>query len=860
MASTNRVSRAASPWGRVIYWLPTAGCLLSCLLLFTGCTNSASAPAYDPDHSPPLSPTQALATFQIKPGYKIQLVAAEPLVEDPVGLTFDEDGRLWVIEMRGFMTDIEGTNEDAPLGRIAVLTDTTGDGLMDTRTTFLDSLVLPRSLAVVSGGALVAEQLPLWFAEDTDGDLVADRKNLIDAEYGGSGLPEHSPNGMWRGLDNWYYNAKSTTRYKRAGDAWTQSETEFRGQWGLSHDDAGRLFYNYNWSQLHADLVPPNYLSRNPSHTPTSGIDHGLTVDRSIYPIRPNLAVNRGNIPGNLDDDGKLLEFTSASSPLVYRGTALPGFRGDVFVCEPAGNLIKRNTIAENGFTLTAEAAYEASEFLASTDERFRPVALASGPSGALYIADMYRGIIQHGAYMTPYLREVTLNRKLDTPVHMGRIWRIVPDDWQPPASTALSEASGEALVAMLSHEDGWYRDVAQRLLVEQADPATIPLLETVVIKGANPLGRQHAMWTLAGMDYKDPATFLAALKTENDLVQIAALRILEGLKKRQPGAKIAEVTTDILSSASSAVQLQLALTLGSLVKTNSSSPLLGILSQNVHEPVMRDAVMSSLHNWEMAFLEAIWQAPSWQTPDPNQSIFLEMLTTAISNRQQPEEMTQLFAKIEAAKANNNVRADILVDALAVNGPKHSDTPTMLKTRPTLVASSDATWQTRVANAMQGISWPGKQAAPVSTANEQTMDAQTQALFAAGRQQYLAGCAGCHGNNGAGLNRFAPPLASSEWVTGDPTPLIRLVLHGLEGPITVNGKNYDAPEILPVMPGHSVLDDRELSAILTYIRRAWDNNATPIDARTVSRVRHRSQGRVVPWTVDELLNAPEVLE
>ncbi len=435
MPRTIPVPRVLRPWPSVfcslanVCWLTTV-CWLAAicwLLLMAGCTNSASSPSFDPDHSPPLSPSEALNTFQLKPGYKIELVAAEPLIEDPVGLTFDEQGRLWVIEMRGFMADIDGTDEEAPVGRIAVLSDTTGDGIMDVRSTFMDSLVLPRALAVVGGGALVAERLPLWFAEDTDGDLKADKKTLIDAGYGGRGLPEHSPNGLWRGLDNWYYNAKSTTRYARRGDNWIQEPTEFRGQWGISHDDAGRLFYNYNWSQLHADLVPPNYLSRNPNHTPTSGIDHGLTVDRSIFPIRPNLAANRGNIPGNLDEEGKLLEFTSASSPLVYRGSALPDLRGDVFVCEPVGNLIKRNIIEESGFTLTATAAYNDSEFLASTDERFRPVALATGPSGALYIADMYRGIVQHGAYMTPYLREVTLNRKLDTPVHMGRIWRIVP-------------------------------------------------------------------------------------------------------------------------------------------------------------------------------------------------------------------------------------------------------------------------------------------------------------------------------------------------------------------------------------------------------------------------------------------------
>ena len=137
-------------------------------------------------------------------------------------------------------------------------------------------------------------------------------------------MPEHSGNGLWRGMDNWYYNVKSRFRYQLVEGKWERDSTEFRGQWGLSHDDEGRLFYNYNWSQLHADLVPPNYLSRNKNHTPTTGIDHGLTIDRRIYPIRPNPAINRGYIPGTLDSAGRLLEFTAACSPHYYRGTALP--------------------------------------------------------------------------------------------------------------------------------------------------------------------------------------------------------------------------------------------------------------------------------------------------------------------------------------------------------------------------------------------------------------------------------------------------------------------------------------------------------------------------------------------------------
>ena len=257
----------------------------------------------------------------------------------------------------------------------------------------------------------------------------------------------------------------------------------------MSHDDEGRLYYNYNWSQLHADLIPPNYLSRNGYHTPTTGIDHGLTNDRRIYPIRPNPAVNRGYIPGTLDEEGRLLEFTAACSPLYYRGTTLPKFYGNVFVCEPAGNLIKRNVVKENGWQVAAHDPHPGQEFLASTDERFRPVHLATGPDGALYVADMYRGLVQHGAYVTPYLREQTIARGLVLPIHRGRIWRIVPEDSKTSPPEKLSDVSSADLVAYLSHPNGWYRDMAQRLLVERQDTSVRSALTQLAVRGDESLG-----------------------------------------------------------------------------------------------------------------------------------------------------------------------------------------------------------------------------------------------------------------------------------------------------------------------------------------------------------------------------------
>ncbi|MEX1238353.1 MAG: dehydrogenase, partial [Cyclobacteriaceae bacterium] len=472
------------------------------------------------------TPEEELESFQTESGLMIELVAAEPMVQDPVVCTFDEDGRLWVVEMRSYMPDVDGEGEREPIGRVSVLEDKDEDGVMDRSTVYLDSLVMPRALAITSDGVLVVWEEALWITKDTNGDLVADSRTLVDSLYAGSKLPEHSPNGMWRGIDNWYYNAKSRFRYRLVNGVWKKDSTEFRGQWGISHDDAGRLYYNYNWSQLHADLVPPNYLSRNKNHTAITGIDYGLTLDRRVYPIRPTPAVNRGYIPGILDEEQRLKEFTAACSPLVYRGTALPReFYGNAFVCEPSGNLIKRNIVKSEDLHLAAQDPNPGKEFLASTDERFRPVHLAQGPDGALYVVDMYRGLIQHKAYVTPYLREQSLSRKLVQPIHRGRIWRIVPENWKTAGTVKLSQLQPEQLIGYLSHGDGWYRDIAQRLLVDRKDKIVLQPLTQLALKGENPIGRFHALWTLEGLGLLSPNLLFPLLTDVNPLVSSTALR-----------------------------------------------------------------------------------------------------------------------------------------------------------------------------------------------------------------------------------------------------------------------------------------------------------------------------------------------
>ncbi len=764
--------------------------------------------------SPPLSPLESLATFQLADkNLKVELVASEPLVQDPVAISFDEAGRLWVAEMLGFMQDIDGTGEEDKIGRISVLFDDDGDGKMDRRQTFLDSLVLPRALAIVKGGALVAENMPLWYVEDSDGDFKADKKTLIDSLYGGLGVPEHSANGLLRGMDNWFYNAKSKYRYKKVQNEWIKDETEFRGQWGIAQDDAGRLFYNYNWSQLHADLVPPNSLMANKNHTSTTGIDHGLTLDRKVYPIRSNTAINRGYVPGTLDENGRILEFASACGPLVYRGTAMPeNYKGDAFVCEPTANLIKQNKVIEEGFMLRAENFFENKEFLASTDERFRPISLASGPEGALYVVDMYKGIIQHAPYMTEYLREETLKRGLDKPINMGRIWRISAKDKKYSIAPDLSKMNASELVRQLESKNGWTRDTAQRLLVEKGDMAVVPNLENLVLEG-NALGQLHALWTLEGLGNENPNVYLSALKATDSKVVQAALRLATASVSTHPHivSKIEDFIKNNFDRSESLVKMQMVLVSNRIDEKVALDIAQQFLSDYGQLPVTRDVIMSSLEGRELAMVKKIVSQEKLKIYNQNREIFLEILATAISNSKSEQDFKQL--KSIAAKEKDSNR--LWIKKALINGMNNA-----INSGPQITST------TRL-----------------------NID---QKAFASGRQKYINICASCHGTGGEGMKRFAPPLRQSEWVNGDEKKLTMLLLHGMQGPIEVNGKYFDTPDILPEMPSFSTLQNEDIAAIATYIRNAWGNSGEEVTSRTVGSIRFRTQGKIMPWTATEL--------
>ncbi len=560
--------------------------------------------------SPVLAPADALKTFYMPPGYHLELVASEPLIQEPVALDWDLQGRLWAVEMPGFMADLRGSNEHDPIGRVVVLEDTNRDGVMDKRTVFADHLVLARSLKVLDRGVLVAEPPNVWLIRDTNGDLQADDKQLVATGFGRfDGDPQNNANGFYWALDNRMYTAGLADMQFRLKDGvFEVQKTLERGEWGVAQDDAGRIYRNTNESAVHVDLVPTYYYARNPNLARTRGSYERLVDDEAnaVWPVRPNPGTNRAYQLGIDRPDGTLAHYTAVCAPLVYRGDRLPAeLYGNVFVAEPAANLVGRLIIEDDGKGLRAKRAYEKGDFIASTDERFRPVFISDAPDGTMYIADMYRGIIEHRISVTEYLRDQILSRKLDRPTGLGRIYRVMHETTTRGPSNPLAGATPQQLVQALSSPNGWRRDTAQRLLVERGARNMAPALLQLATAAKDWRTRLHALWTLDGLDAIDVRTVEKALEDGSRDVRVSAVRIAE----RWLGDAAHPIHAVLLKRIDDndwQVRQQLAASLGVLPPDAREAALISLLERYADDPVVMDAALSSLRGREAAVLEKL--------------------------------------------------------------------------------------------------------------------------------------------------------------------------------------------------------------------------------------------------------------
>jgi len=553
--------------------------------------------------APALKPKEALETFRLHKQFEMSLVSHEPAVQNPLALRFDGNGRMWVVEMRSYMPNANGEGEDAPTGRISIHEDTNNDGVYDKTSVFLDGLNQPRSIALYKNGVLFGGHEKLYFVENVDGK--AGKRTVVDENYTQDANVEHRANALFRGLDNWIYNVKSDARYREVGGEWVKEKTSFRGQWGLSQDNYGRLYYNENWFGIKADQLLPNTLMKNSNFQ--LGRAHGrhISYRDKLYPARITPGVNRGG-EGAIDDKGYLTAATGAAGPVAYRGDQFPPeFQNTALFCEPTANLIRMIHVSRKDGLLTGEHLMGEREFLASTDERFRPVNLFNAPDGTIYAVDMYHGIIQHKHYLTKYLREHIQHRNLEIHPRLGRIYRIKhrknPRGVKP---AMLGKKPGE-LVAILAHSNGWWRDTAQQLIIDAGDDSVVPALIALAGDHSQPFGQIHALWTLEGLGRINLAAIKAAMTSKDPYVLESAIRLAECLPSIDLIAAMS-ILERLAANPDLLVQRQLAGSLGRFPSADALVLLKKVLLNNIEAPFFREAAISGLEGRELIFREAL--------------------------------------------------------------------------------------------------------------------------------------------------------------------------------------------------------------------------------------------------------------
>jgi putative membrane-bound dehydrogenase-like protein len=575
---------------------------------------------------PPVEPADAIKTFQIKEGFKIELAAAEPLVVDPVAMAFDEDGRLFVVEMRDY-----SERRDEKLGRIRMLTDADGDGKFDKSTIYADNLPWPTAIICWDGGVFVGASPDIWFMRDKDGDGVADEKKVVITGFGSEVTRlnvQQLLNSFTWGLDNRIHGASggnggvifSRPQLRKDVDvrgkdfSFDPRTLEIRaesggGQHGLSFDDTGRKFVCSNSHHIQSVMYELRYSARNPNFAmPSALIDiatdgpaaevYRISPEEPWRVIRTKWRVS-GLVPGPIEGGGRSAGyFTGATGVTIFRGGAWgKEYIGDAFIGDAGGNLVHRKKITANGTTLTAArpADEQKREFLASKDTWFRPVQFANGPDGNLYICDMYRETIEH-----PWSLPESIKKHLDlnSGNDRGRIYRIVKEGakYRPPVK--MSKLTAPELVPFLESSNGWTRDTAARLLYERQDSTAIEPLKRLAKQSPSPLGRMHALHALGGMKELNANIIGDALEDKDPVVRRHAVVLSErAASQPQVVSIVLPNLVRLVDDPDILVRYQLAFTLGEFDKPDCAEILAMLAKHNAADRWISAAIFTSPGN-----------------------------------------------------------------------------------------------------------------------------------------------------------------------------------------------------------------------------------------------------------------------
>ncbi len=578
----------------------------------------AAGASASPVVSPPLSPAESLAKIHVPVGFTAELVAAEPLLESPVAIDWDERGRLWVVEMVDYPLGLDGKGK--PGGRVRILEDTNGDGRYDKTTIFAEGLKFPTGILTWRDGVLITAAPEILFLRDTDGDGKADVSKVLFSGFL-EGNQQLRVNGLRWGLDNWVYCASgahdrgygTTTKLKSHlnGQEYAIGSRDFRfrpdtgeldaqsgpSQFGRNPDNWGNWFGEMNSWPLWHYVLQDHYIRRNPHVAAPDPVQQVVTPrNPQVFPAsKAEKRFHSFNEAGH---------FTSACAATIYRDELLFGMGNTrhAFTCEPFHNLVQHNIVSDDGVTFASRRASEETlvDFFASEDRWCRPVMTRTGPDGALWVVDMYRYMIEHPEWLPP-------EGKADLLPHYrlgeerGRIYRVFSKDKAPRKMTPLGPLTLSQLVNALDSPNGWQRDKVQMLLLWKKDIAAVPLLEKLARKSKNPLARLHALCTLDGLGALTPDLVDWALGDPHPGLRINALRLAES----RSTPRVVAAATKLVDDHDLKVRLQLACTLGEW-KNHAAGKALGRLAvANYADKFIIAAVMSSALPHSLALVDA---------------------------------------------------------------------------------------------------------------------------------------------------------------------------------------------------------------------------------------------------------------
>ena len=557
----------------------------------------------------PTEPAASLDTIHVPDGFRVELAASEPQVLDPVAFDWDDDGRLWVVEMADYPLGINGQGQ--PGGRVRVLEDRDNDGRFETSRLFADGLNFPNGILTWRDGILISAAPEILFLRDTDGDGIADDREVLLRGFH-EGNQQLRVNGLRWGIDGWVYCANGGHHANYGKDTHIEStrthsrlelgSRDFRfqpdtgaiepesgpTQFGRNRDAWGHWFGTQNAAPLWHYVLPDRYSTRNP-HVPTP-IPLRHVVGPGSPPVFPASSLEKRY--HSFEQSGR---FTSACGGMIYNDERLfgPGDSLHAFTCEPFHNLVQHNVLDDDGVSYVSHRApgEEQHDFFACEDRWCRPVMVRTGPDGALWVADMYRYMIEHPEWL-PENGKAELLPHYRLGEDRGRIYRVVSDRVAERDAPRLSSLDTKGLVAALDSPNDWQRDKAQQLLLWKNDHSAVPMLEELVRSNDRPQTRVQSLWTLHVMEELSPKLLLAALEDAHPRVRENAVRIAEDFPNDPP---VLVAVTKLADDPDAKVRLQLALSLGSWLTNDAASDALARLAvNNADEPFLVAAVMSS--------------------------------------------------------------------------------------------------------------------------------------------------------------------------------------------------------------------------------------------------------------------------